>query len=96
MIGSIWGNLISYFILKPEEVNGTLSSDIGRYNKCGADFSEREYKGAEVVNQIERRTVGIIQFHFRNSFFVIILDKYIMYHLYLYLCLFNLNCNFVS
>ncbi len=58
-LASIWGNLISYFILKPEEVNGTLSSDIGKYDKCGVEFSEQEYKGAEVINQIERRTVGM-------------------------------------
>lgn len=58
-IGQIWGNLISYFILKPEEKesNGTLINEFEKYDKCGADFSEKEYKGAEVINHIERRTV---------------------------------------
>jgi hypothetical protein len=30
---------------------------LGKYDKCGADFSEREYKGVEVINQIDRKTV---------------------------------------
>jgi hypothetical protein len=28
-----------------------------KYDKCGADFSEREYKEVEVINQIDRKTV---------------------------------------
>jgi len=31
--------------------------EIVKYDKCGADFSEKEYKGAEVINNIERGTV---------------------------------------
>jgi hypothetical protein len=48
-------------VLKPieKEYNETLSNGIIKYDKCGADFSEKEYKGAEVVNQIERKTVEI-------------------------------------
>ena len=30
---------------------------MGKYGKCGAEFSEQEYKGAKVVNQIDRKTV---------------------------------------
>jgi len=60
VLGQIWGNLISYFILTPEEEisNKTISTnDDGKYNRCGVDFSEKEYKGAQVANQIERTTV---------------------------------------
>ena len=58
-IGGIWGNLISYFVLQPAEIenNGTLLNETGKYNKCGVDFSEKEYQGAEVINRIERKTV---------------------------------------
>ena len=73
-IGQVWGNLISYLVLKPKEkqFNETLSNEIGKYSKCGADFSEKEYKGAEVVNQIERKTVGIfISYYY---FIILILD----------------------
>ncbi|CAF4932154.1 unnamed protein product [Rotaria socialis] len=54
----IWGNLISYLVLKPieKEYNDTLY-EVEKYTKCGADFSEKEYKGAEVINQIDRKTV---------------------------------------
>jgi hypothetical protein len=30
-----------------------------KYDKCGVDFSEQEYKGVEVINQVERKTVEI-------------------------------------
>jgi hypothetical protein len=58
-VGGIWGNLISYLVLKPIELetNGTTTNPVGKYDKCGADFSEQEYKGAEVVNRIDRKTV---------------------------------------
>lgn len=58
-LGQVWGNLISYLVLKPveKEANSTWANQTTKYDKCGADFSEKEYKGAEVVNQIERRTV---------------------------------------
>lgn len=56
-IGQVWGNLISYLVLKPiEKTNSTLDV-VEKYNKCGVDFSEKEYQGAEVVNQIDRATV---------------------------------------
>ncbi|CAF2035479.1 unnamed protein product [Rotaria magnacalcarata] len=57
----IWGNLISYLVLKPieKEHNDTLY-EVEKYAKCGADFSEKEYKGAEVINQIDRKTVDIL------------------------------------
>jgi hypothetical protein len=58
-LGQIWGNLISYLVLKPKEIgmNGTITNDMRKYDKCGADFSEREYKEVEVINQIDRKTV---------------------------------------
>ena len=34
-----------------------------KYDKCGADFSEREYKGAEIINHIDRETVSILKFN---------------------------------
>ena len=59
-LGQIWGNLISFLILKPQEigVNGTITDEMRRYDKCGAEFSEQEYKGMEVINQVERKTVN--------------------------------------
>ncbi|CAF4042969.1 unnamed protein product [Rotaria sordida] len=58
----IWGNLISYLILKPMEIktNETRTNSIRKYDKCGADFSEQEYKRAKVINQIEPKTVNIL------------------------------------
>ncbi|UJR33101.1 hypothetical protein I4U23_020558 [Adineta vaga] len=58
----VWGNLISYLVLKPKEKenNETLSMDVKIYDKCGADFSEKEYRGAEVINQIDRKTIDIL------------------------------------
>ncbi|CAF0739698.1 unnamed protein product [Rotaria sordida] len=58
----VWGNLISYLVLKPieKQSNETLYNQIEKYNKCGVDFSEKEYKGTEVVNQIDRKTVNIL------------------------------------
>ena len=50
--------MISYGVLKPEEVDSENITT--KYDKCGADFSEEEYKGAEVVNRIERKTVRMI------------------------------------
>jgi hypothetical protein len=38
-------------------MNGTITNDMRKYDKCGADFSEREYKEVEVINQIDRKTV---------------------------------------
>ena len=60
-VGQVWGNLISYLVLKPTEAtaNGTRAELSGKYNKCGADFSEQEYKGVAVTNQIDRKTVKI-------------------------------------
>ncbi|CAF0921089.1 unnamed protein product [Adineta ricciae] len=60
--GQVWGNLISYLVLKPTEVaaNGTRAELSEKYNKCGADFSEQEYKGVAVTNQIDRRTIDIL------------------------------------
>ena len=57
--GQVWGNLISYLVLKPKQIqtNETAMYPLGKYDKCGADFSEREYKGVEVINQIDRKTV---------------------------------------
>lgn len=59
ILGQVWGNLISYLILKPKEreTNGTVTNVTVKYGKCGADFIEKEYKGTEVVNQIDRKTV---------------------------------------
>jgi hypothetical protein len=87
-IGQVWGNLISYLVLKPKEKkdNETLSNEIGKYSKCGADFSEKEYKGAEVVNQIDRKTVCINRFDLlglldyfntRLIFFVLFIFAYV-------------------
>jgi hypothetical protein len=58
-LGGVWGNLISYLILKPKEKgdNEIMSNQTGKYDKCGVDFSEIEYKGVEVINQIDRKTV---------------------------------------
>jgi len=45
--------------LKPKEIgtNGTITNAMRKYDKCGADFSEREYKNVEVINQVEQKTV---------------------------------------
>ncbi|CAF3615188.1 unnamed protein product [Adineta steineri] len=56
--GQIWGNLISYFVLKPSEVNGTNITE--KYDKCGAEFSEQEYKGVDVSNAIDRKTINVL------------------------------------
>jgi hypothetical protein len=63
--GQIWGNMISYLVLTPENkapaiINGTENNTMlifKRYDKCGADFSEEEYQSSEIVNKIDRRTV---------------------------------------
>ena len=68
---------------------------MGKYDKCGADFSEKEYKGAQVINQIERKTVGILHF-FLTKLISLILDQYFMYHLYMYMHLFHINNNYFS
>lgn len=59
VLGQVWGNLISFLVLKPVEKtsNETDSTVSTKYDKCGAQFSEQEYKGVEVVNQIDRKTV---------------------------------------
>ncbi|UJR14080.1 hypothetical protein I4U23_001076 [Adineta vaga] len=58
----VWGNLISYLVLKPKEIetNGTVVDSNEKYNKCGVDFSEQEYKGIAVWNQIDRKTINIL------------------------------------
>ncbi len=58
-LGQIWGNLISYLVLKPKEieVNGTITTLLKQYDKCGADFKEQEYKDVEIINQVDRKTV---------------------------------------
>ncbi len=63
--GQIWGNLISYLVLTPEDkapstINGTknnMLSVVTMYDKCGADFHEQEYQSADVVTKIDRKTV---------------------------------------
>ncbi|CAF1479647.1 unnamed protein product [Didymodactylos carnosus] len=64
----IWGNLISYLVLKPEEVidkigenetNGSVPVVV-KYDKCGALFSEKEYSAVEVVNKIDQKTVTLL------------------------------------
>lgn len=59
VLGQIWGNLISYLVLKPKEKdnNGTITDAMKKYDKCGVEFSEDEYRGVEVANQVEPRTV---------------------------------------
>ncbi|CAF0881013.1 unnamed protein product, partial [Rotaria sordida] len=61
-IAQIWGNLISYLILKPMEIktDETRTNSIRKYDKCGANFSEQEYKRAKVINQIDPKTVNIL------------------------------------
>ena len=86
-VGQVWGNLISYLVLKPIEKqnNETINNEIGKYNRCGADFSEKEHKSAEVVNQIERKTVcrrinrsiSFIVFQIRLIFFVLFIFVYV-------------------
>ena len=58
-IGQIWGNLISYLVLKPKEkgANGTITDAMRKYDKCGVEFSEEEYRSVELISQVERRTV---------------------------------------
>jgi hypothetical protein len=61
----IWGNLISYLVLTPEDkalstINGTQNNTLLQfqmYDKCGADFNEQEYQGAQVAKKIDRKTV---------------------------------------
>jgi len=45
---------------KASSINGTENNTLlalKKYQKCGADFSEQEYKAADVLNQIDRKTV---------------------------------------
>ncbi|UJR11248.1 hypothetical protein I4U23_015430 [Adineta vaga] len=65
----IWGNLISYLILTPENklssvsaarINTSTSILFTMYDKCGAQFSEQEYQSTEVPNKIDRKTVDIL------------------------------------
>ena len=64
-IGQIWGNMISYLVLTPENkalstMNQTQNNTVlvrKTYEKCGAGFSEQEYQNSEVVNKIDRRAV---------------------------------------
>ena len=59
VLGQIWGNLISYLVLKPKEKDdvGMITDAMKKYDKCGVEFSEDEYRGVEVANQVEPRTV---------------------------------------
>ncbi|CAF1423537.1 unnamed protein product [Adineta steineri] len=65
----IWGNMISYLVLKPEvQLLSTFSNQTKdnthllhkTYDKCGADFIEHEYESSEVVKKIDRRTIDIL------------------------------------
>lgn len=57
-----------------------------KYNKCGVDFTEQEYKNIEVVNQVERKTV---EFIFCNSIFLsMIFIRFIFYVLYILVLVF--------
>ncbi|CAF3229206.1 unnamed protein product [Rotaria socialis] len=65
--GQIWGNLISYLVLMPEEriyaINGTENNRslvFESYAKCGADFIEEEYQAVEDTNRIDRKTIDIL------------------------------------
>ncbi|CAM4749480.1 unnamed protein product [Rotaria magnacalcarata] len=73
--GHVWGNLISYVVRKPKET-GTNETRINttvrmKYDRCGADFTEQEYKGAEVINQIDRKPINISLYviYFNKSLF---------------------------
>ncbi|CAF3720182.1 unnamed protein product [Rotaria magnacalcarata] len=73
--GQVWGNLISYVVRKPKET-GTNETRINttvrmKYDRCGADFTEQEYKGAEVINQIDRKPINISLYviYFNKSLF---------------------------
>ncbi|CAF1196815.1 unnamed protein product, partial [Didymodactylos carnosus] len=60
--GQIWGNLISFLVLKPIELvneNATDISSNSKYDKCGAEFSVHD-NDVEVVNQISRQTINIL------------------------------------
>ncbi len=51
-----------------------------KYDKCGVDFSEQEYKGVEVINQVERKTVEI-----KNQYLILfVFIRFIFYVLYIY------------
>jgi hypothetical protein len=63
--GQIWGNLISYLVLTPENkpsstIHGITNHTVlvsRTYEKCGADFSEHEYQSTDAANKIDRKTV---------------------------------------
>ncbi|CAF3840168.1 unnamed protein product [Rotaria magnacalcarata] len=66
---------IMYPVRKPKET-GTNETRINttvrmKYDRCGADFTEQEYKGAEVINQIDRKPINISLYviYFNKSLF---------------------------
>ena len=101
-LGQVWGNLISYLVLKPIEIeqNNSSTTLTSKYEKCGASFSELEYKGVEVINQIDRKTVNSIDVTMENYWgkktrFSFEIGRYSLHHLHLHLCLFDSNrCSF--
>ncbi|CAF1414159.1 unnamed protein product [Adineta ricciae] len=60
----IWGNLLSFLILSPEDDSNTnetiWESNFSIYGKCGADFSEREYNDTLSIHSIERKTFNTL------------------------------------
>ena len=83
----MWGNLISFLVLRPIEVenNQTNASVRSRYDKCGAEFTESEYRGEEVINQIDRKTVD--HFSIRSSFLLLVDQVNILCIVYVCICL---------
>lgn len=79
--------MISFLVLRPIQVenNQTISSVRPKYDKCGADFTESEYRGEEVVNQIERKTVD--DFLIRSSFLLLVDQVNILCIVYVCICL---------
>ncbi len=69
--------------MKPKEIgtNGTITNAMRKYDKCGADFSEREYKNVEVINQVEQKTVEESRFHILLFLFRLI--RFEFYALYI-------------
>ena len=60
-----------------------------KYDKCGVDFSEQEYKGVEVINQVEQKTVEKnIYFYYHYLF---LLDLYPLFCIYMRRYLFDFN-----
>ncbi|UJR18108.1 hypothetical protein I4U23_005008 [Adineta vaga] len=55
----IWGNLLSYLILSPEE---QYDGNATMYDKCGADFNEKEYNDTSNIHSVERKTIDMLCF----------------------------------